>query len=357
MDIQFILPVVSLDKVVGGYRVHYEYANRLALLGHHVSIVHMFSAQDEVGYSKVGGSSPQELKEQIAWFSFAPAVRVYEIIEETKLAPCDVRILTAWQTGEKFGDSKDGATLTAQIAYDYEFWMLADVQTQGRMRKAFQKADVMVATSGAVAGMLKDCKRSINATIYCGYESNVFKVLTPIENRMPTIGILLRDHENKRIVDAIAALDNIRKRYPIHVLAAGSWHGGLPEWIEPILTSSDEALNRFFNETGIFILPSEFEGWGLPAIEAMAAGCCVISARNGGVEDFLYDRENGLLYEPKNIEQLESCIALLLGDDSLRTRLARKSHDIVQQFRWDASVHQLEDLLLHQLKNMKVQKA
>jgi glycosyltransferase involved in cell wall biosynthesis len=45
----------------------------------------------------------------------------------------------------------------------------------------------------------------------------------------------------------------------------------------------------------VFMLTSRYEGWGLPATEAMACGAAVVSTRNGGTEDFLVDGAQLLL--------------------------------------------------------------
>jgi len=124
----------------------------------------------------------------------------------------------------------------------------------------------------------------------------------------------------------------------------------LPGWITQVDTSTDAQLNEFYNSIGIFIFPSESEGWGLPAMEAMAGGAAVISARNGGVEDFLRHEVNSLLYEPKNIPELVSSIDRLLNDDSLRVSIAREGEKTVKNYGWDDSVLKLERLLTEKLK-------
>ncbi len=253
-------------------------------------------------------------------------------------------ILTAWQTSELFGDRHDIALLTLQIAYDYEIWMSADPLLKKRMANAFHKPDIMVTTSHAVSRMLTACNRSINTSINCGYDSHNYILKMPIENRDLTIGIILRDHPTKRVSDAIAALNIIKEKYDVNIIAVGQHLNSTPAWIKRTDAKKDDDMSRFYNSLRIFLLPSEFEGWGLPAIEAMACGAAVVSTKNGGVEDFLVNEKNSLLCTPRKIDEMVAAIERLISDDHLRVSLAKNGLKTVEEYSWDRSVKLLESI-------------
>lgn len=355
MYIIYILPNVNLDQVVGGYRVHYEYANRLAARGHLVEIIHLIDAPDlnvsEAINSEMSfnGQILATLNKKIKWFQFQSSIAVTQIVAGQALPASDVVICTAWQTAEIYGKRRSGCGVTVQIAYDYEFWMKADANLKERMCTAFGQTDVMISGSDAVTQMLTECGRKVDATITCGINRDIFRVIQPIQGRKPVIGILLREQKCKRVDDAIEAIAMVRSQHDIAVMAAGRWGRSLPDWIVPAPSATDAQLNAFYNQLSVFVLPSEYEGWGLPAMEAMAAGACVISARNGGVESFLEHEEQGLLYEPKNVAQLSLAISHLLDNDGLRVRLASQAQASLQDYSWDRSVDALESLLRSKL--------
>lgn len=355
MHIIYVLPSISLDQVVGGYRVHYEYANRLAVRGHLVEIIHLIDAPDvdisetinhEMSFK---GQTIPPLNNKIKWIQFQSSIAVTQIVAGQALPASDVVICTAWQTAEIYGKRGSSCEVTVQIAYDYEFWMEADANLKERMCTAFGQTDVIISGSKAVTQMLTECGRKVDATITCGVNQEIFRVTQSIQGRKPVIGILLREQKSKRVDDAIEAIAIVRSQDDITVLAAGRWGRPLPDWIVPVSSKTDVQLNTFYNQLSIFVLPSEYEGWGLPAMEAMAAGACAISVSNGGVESFLEHEEQGLLYEPKNVTQLSLAIGRLLDNNALRVRLASQAQASLQDYSWDRSVDALESLLRSKL--------
>lgn len=81
---------------------------------------------------------------------------------------------------------------------------------------------------------------------------------------------------------------------------------------------SEEDLPRFYNVAEAFVLPSLYEGFGLPALEAMACGCPVVcSDRPPLATEIVCDA--GVLVEPTSSEALASGMCQLLGDGDNRS--------------------------------------
>ncbi len=79
-------------------------------------------------------------------------------------------------------------------------------------------------------------------------------------------------------------------------------------------------LADFYRSLDLFVIPSDQEGLGIAGLEAMAAGCAVISTRCGGPEDYVVDGENGRLvgFDPG---ELAGAIAEILLDVARHRRL------------------------------------
>jgi len=79
---------------------------------------------------------------------------------------------------------------------------------------------------------------------------------------------------------------------------------------------------ELLNAVDALVLPSRFEGLGVAALEAMAAGRAVIATRVGGLAEAVIDERTGLVVEPEDERGLATAIGRLAGDPTLIARLA-----------------------------------
>jgi glycosyltransferase involved in cell wall biosynthesis len=342
MRLTIVLPSY-MSQPSGGYRVHYEYANRLAARGHAVTVVApVWSRRRRLGLRRRG--LRRSLRRIVSWFTFDPRVRL-TICDGRSIPRCDVAIVTAWQTAEMVATIRPRTRGVVQIAYDYEFWMTADDATRERMARAFAHPDVVVATSHAVTTMLREAGRAPDATITCGLDLDVFHVVRDPASREAVVGFIARAEPIKRCEDAVAALTRIRTTHTIRVVVVGPGRIDLPSWVETLEAPTDDAMRSFYNELAIYLLPSAYEGWGLTAVEAMACGAAVITTRNGGVEDFARDGVNVLLVPPREPDSLAEACARLLDDEATRRCIADSGMSTAHAMGWEPSVEALEKLL------------
>ncbi len=81
------------------------------------------------------------------------------------------------------------------------------------------------------------------------------------------------------------------------------------------------------------VYPSLYEGFGLPALEAMACGTPVISARSSSLPEVV--GEAGLLVDPLNVAELAGALRRLLEDEALREDLSRRGLAQARLFSWE----------------------
>jgi L-malate glycosyltransferase len=72
----------------------------------------------------------------------------------------------------------------------------------------------------------------------------------------------------------------------------------------------------------VFVHPSLTEGLPNAVMEAMASGCSVVATRVGGCSELIEHEVDGLLAEPRNLEELERCVMSLITDGQKRERLS-----------------------------------
>lgn len=97
----------------------------------------------------------------------------------------------------------------------------------------------------------------------------------------------------------------------------------------------------------IFVLSSTWEGLPMVILEAMAAGCAIVSTAVGGVPTAVSDGANGLLVPPRDPEALAAGIHRVASDPALRQRFAAAGQRIfAARFGADAMARQYEALYL-----------
>ncbi|MEO5904557.1 MAG: glycosyltransferase family 1 protein, partial [Gemmatimonadaceae bacterium] len=97
----------------------------------------------------------------------------------------------------------------------------------------------------------------------------------------------------------------------------------------------DADLRHFYSAADCLVLPSFYEGFGLPVLEAMACGTAVIASNAGALPEVVADA--GLLFDPHLPDELAECLGRVLSDESLRLELVERGKLRSRQFTWEAS--------------------
>lgn len=95
---------------------------------------------------------------------------------------------------------------------------------------------------------------------------------------------------------------------------------------------SQEDLVRAYNAAEVLVLPSRYEGFGLPALEAMACGTPVIVSNGGSLPEIVGDA--AIIFPLEKEASLEDALKSILSDSSLRDSLMRKGIERAKKFSW-----------------------
>jgi glycosyltransferase involved in cell wall biosynthesis len=94
----------------------------------------------------------------------------------------------------------------------------------------------------------------------------------------------------------------------------------------------EEGLNEFYNELDIFAFPSDYEGFGLPLLEAMACRVPVVATRLSCHPEIVGDA--GVLVEP-DPQSLANGVMRLVADPGLRRDVAERGYIRSERFTWE----------------------
>jgi glycosyltransferase involved in cell wall biosynthesis len=95
---------------------------------------------------------------------------------------------------------------------------------------------------------------------------------------------------------------------------------------------SDDDLARLFERALVFLFPSRIEGFGLPAVEAMARGCPVIASTSPCLPEICGDA--AIYAGPDDGDAWVCAVQRLHSDPTLRTAMIERGHARAQRYRW-----------------------
>lgn len=126
------------------------------------------------------------------------------------------------------------------------------------------------------------------------------------------------------------------ERASLERLAAQLGIGPSLVWLGPVADRS--TYQAVMRGASAFVLPSEYEAFGLVLLEAMAAGVPVVATSVGGVPEVLDGGRFGRLVPYGQVAPLASAILQLLTDESAARQLAAEGRRRVEAFTWDTTV-------------------
>ena len=113
---------------------------------------------------------------------------------------------------------------------------------------------------------------------------------------------------------------------------------------EVVLTGyvPDEDVPALLNAAEVFAFPSEFEGFGLPPLEAMACGVPVVCSNAASLPEVV--GEAGVLLPPRDVAAWVEALGRLLDDAQLREDLRARGLERASRFTWDAAARRTLDV-------------
>ncbi|MCR4817757.1 MAG: glycosyltransferase family 4 protein [Fretibacterium sp.] len=107
---------------------------------------------------------------------------------------------------------------------------------------------------------------------------------------------------------------------------------------------SAEDKAAVYQMASVLVWPSLYEGFGLPIVEAQAAGTPVVCSNVTSLPEVAGDA--AVLVEPKDTEAMAAAIERCLYDEPFRQDLITKGHRNVRRFNWDDSARRLHDIIV-----------
>ncbi|MFN0110566.1 MAG: glycosyltransferase family 4 protein [Blastocatellia bacterium] len=348
MKITFVLPMY-LDTPSGGFKVVYEYANRLSSLGHQVTVVHPRSVEAQRGFTQTIKQRLWEPKLRlthrplISWFQVRSEVTLSLVLDlrEGNIPDADVIFATACETAFPVASYSAAKGRKFYLTQSYETWKQSEETVMASWKLPMRKI-VVSRHLFEIAARLEEQNQTSHIPI--GIDFSDFNLLIPIASRELRVGMLAHPNQAKGAQDGARALEIVKQNFPeLQVVMFGTEARLplIPDWVDYERRPTKTRLAELYNECRIFLNPSWTEGWGLTSAEAMACGCALVTTDNGGASEFAVDNETALMAPIQQPELLADKLLKLLRDDSLRQQIALSGYQSIQQFTWERAVNSL----------------
>ncbi len=354
-SICFVLPGYSY-KAIGGYKIAYEYANRLSEKSYKVSIYYsQFSKYQHYSLYGILARFYCAFRFLISvifrkkWFSLKKSVK--EVLrfsyKKSTLSKYDVLVATSVETAYELHDLKldKSKSCIIYMIQDFEKW---EPFSESLVLESYKFPMKKICITPWLVEKVKSVGE--NATlIYNGLDFSYFTLRKPIEERNPLeISVMYYERSTKRFEDALAALKIVHEKFPkLHVSVFGVFKnpGNLSKYFTYHKSPSKEEHNEIYNNSAIYVAASSSEGFGLTVAEAMICGCAVACTNNGGFSSMVKNGETGLLSPIYDYEALAKNIIKLISDNELRIRLAKNGNENIKKFNWESAVEKFVEVV------------
>ena len=251
----------------------------------------------------------------------------------------------------------------ARVITIHDLYFLTDREsTRAEIRRDYaalapthaHRADAIVVNSRYTSSLVSSTFHVPEETIHvCSPGAPAWKSLGQRANLPPNgyvlfIGTLEKRKNVGALLDAYARLLDSGRRMPELVLAgratedAGEW---LARLSSPPLSGRVRYLGYVDNKEHLYagarllVIPSLDEGFGIPALEAMAAGVPVIAAASGALPEVI--EKAGILVNPRDVEELAAAIDGMLTNEALAVECAERGLQRSRQFSWSCAAASL----------------
>lgn len=191
-----------------------------------------------------------------------------------------------------------------------------------------------------------------------GIDTNLF---TPSDKRRNngTVDVLCTSRfiGRKGIEFLLASMDDLPDEYRLHLTGSGTVHN--PEAHRQLTEQAQQHglrvnlaadrtnlrdLVKLYQEADVFAMPSEYEGFGLSALEAMACSTPVVATDVQGLQEFVKHEETGLLVKYGSPRQLAHAIRRVAEDETLRKTMTENALTMTREdYTFDVMIRNYAD--------------
>ena len=105
---------------------------------------------------------------------------------------------------------------------------------------------------------------------------------------------------------------------------------------------TDTQLTYLYQKAMCFVYPSLYEGFGIPILEAFAAGCPLVLSDTSCFPEIA--REGGLYFDPYEVDSMADSLTKIIEDSDLRKEMVARGAEVLKNYSWDRMAVETADV-------------
>lgn len=235
-------------------------------------------------------------------------------------------------------------------------------------KRILRNSDLVVGVSETVRERIKllTGREENIEVIYNGYKPVKFDYVSKPQNSKIKIlfGATLVERKGcEYVIRAFKKIQGYKDRIELEIAGGGELLEKLKHLTEELNISnlvkfygvvSHEKMLSLMQECDIFVLPSWDEAFGVVYLEAMSFGKPIIGTVNEGISEIIKNGENGLLVQPRNIDDLVEKIKNLIENKDLREKIGEAGLNTVKTMTWKTNAQKYKLLYEQMMKDDEI---
>lgn len=321
----FVLQTMGMS---GGIKIVFEHAVRLAERGFNIEVWGM----DWHG-------RPWEISDKVKIRTFKNYSNMTKELEKEEA----IKVATWWETAFPVWLASVKKGIPVYFIQEFETWFYPDdVVSQATVVSCYRKEFKNMTTSQYNLNEIRSLGLTAKA-IPCGYDDDTYKRIKGVQRFDDTLLAVGRRFFQKNFDMTFRAWRAMGDKRPtLQLFGVEPDMVKLDKKITYREKPSNEQVNKLYNQSTVFVQTSRHEGFSLPILEAMAAGCPVICTDAHGNRDFCTNGKNCIIVEHDDIVGLTRSLNRLFKNKGLRDKLAQEGLKTAKKYRWGVVMDKVE---------------
>lgn len=334
-DVLFVLPMPTL-KIVGGYKMIYEYANYIAQNGYKTCIV----------YNANKGKNSRRLPKLLVypirkllgffgpnWFALDKLVKQMVIPDfQEKYLPFSNKIIASTAQSAVFVNTlKDKTKEKYYFVQGFEDWELSTEE----LYETYAYDMKIITVAAWLQNEIKKHAKYPVSYIPNGINHDIFRVIKSFDDRdQHTVAMLYHNDERKGCDIGFEVLYRLKEKYPdltAHLFGSPNKNPEWPVWISYDQNATPAKVSSIMNNCEVFLCTSRSEGYGLTGLESLFCGCILVTTNCKGIMEYA-TKDNSMICDVDDVEGLTNSVSRIFEDFNLKNSLLKNTESILEKF-------------------------